>query len=64
MSQPRPRLKCAGRLDNIVFLDRVGETLRWATAGTPKEALPEEMRLLLRRLDRLETRAAMKFAKS
>ena len=59
----RPRLKYAGRIDNIIFLDRVGETLCWATADTPKEALPEEMRLLLRRLNRLETRAALKAAK-
>ena len=56
----RPRLKYASRIDNIIFLDRVGETLRWATDGIPREGLPEEMRLLLRRLERLEARTAVK----
>lgn len=55
---PRPRY--TARIDNVIFLERVGETLRWATDGIPKEELPEEMRLLLRRLDRLETKTALK----
>jgi hypothetical protein len=42
------------RFKNLVFLDKVGESLRWATAGIEKEELPQDIQLLLRRLDRLE----------
>jgi hypothetical protein len=44
------------QLKNVVFLDRVGETLRQATGDIAKEELPEEIRLLLRRLERVESR--------
>jgi hypothetical protein len=44
------------QLKNVVFLDRVGDTLRQATGDIAKEELPEEIRLLLRRLERVESR--------
>jgi len=44
------------QLKNVVFLDRVGETLRQATSDIAKEDLPENILLLLRRLDRIEQR--------
>jgi hypothetical protein len=48
--------KFAAQLDNIVFLDRIGSTLRWATENIAREELPENIRLLLRRLDRVEAK--------
>jgi hypothetical protein len=39
-----------------VFLDRVGDTLRQATSGIAEEQLPENIQLLLRRLERVEAR--------
>jgi hypothetical protein len=48
------------QLANIVFLDKVGDTLREATSDIPKEQLPEEIVLLLRRLERLALRDARK----
>ena len=46
------------RLKNIVFLDRVGESLRGATSDIAQEELPEDMRLLLRPLERVERKPA------
>ena len=51
-----PRRKYVAQVENIYFLSRVGESLRWATSDITREALPEEVVLLLRRLDRLEAR--------
>jgi hypothetical protein len=42
------------QLANIVFLGKVGETLRQAIADATPADLPEDMRLLLRRLERME----------
>lgn len=50
--------KYALRIDNVYFLKRLGASLREATADVPKEELPEEIRLALRRLDRLDAREA------
>ena len=51
-----PRRKYVAQVDNIFFLSRIGQALRWATSDITREALPEEVVLLLRRLDRLESR--------
>jgi hypothetical protein len=62
-NEPRKRAfpcmekKYAARIENIVFLDRIGSSLRWATDDIAREELPEEILLLLRRLDRLEAQA-------
>jgi hypothetical protein len=53
------RPKCP-QLANVVFLDKVGETLRQATNDIVQEELPEDIRLLLRRLERLEQKKAFK----
>ena len=45
------------RIDNIYFINRVGASLREATDHVTTEELPENIRLLLRRLKRLEVRA-------
>jgi hypothetical protein len=42
------------QLANIVFLRKVGETLRQAIADATPADLPEDIRLLLRRLERME----------
>lgn len=42
--------KYTAQIDSIFFLARIGSSLRWAT-------LPANIRQLLNRLDRLETRA-------
>jgi hypothetical protein len=55
----RPRSKYP-QLANLVFLDKVGETLRQATSDIVQEELPENIRLLLRRLERLEQKKARK----
>ena len=47
-------------LANLVFLDKVGETLRQATSDIAQEELPEDIRLLLCRLERLEQEKAFK----
>ena len=49
-SLQRPQFK------NVVFLDRLGETLRQATNDIAEEDLPENVLLLLRRLERVEQR--------
>jgi hypothetical protein len=48
--------KYAVRIDNVYFLKQLGASLREAVADVPKEELPEEIRLALRRLDRLSAR--------
>jgi hypothetical protein len=48
------------QLANVVFLDKVGETLRQATADITREELPEDIVLLLRRLERLERKESLK----
>jgi hypothetical protein len=48
------------QLANVVFLDKVGETLRQATSDIVQEELPEDIRLLLRRLERIERKQALK----
>ena len=55
--QPKPKYP---QLANIVFLDRIGETLREATSAVPYEKLPEDIQRLLRRLERAEIRDARK----
>jgi hypothetical protein len=56
MNKPR----YAARVDNIYFLSRIGLSLRWATQDIAREDLPENIRHLLARLDRLEARAKAK----
>ena len=55
--RPRPKYP---QLANLVCLDKVGETLRQATSDIVQEELPEDIRLLLRRLERLEQKKAFK----
>jgi len=52
--------KNAARIDNIYFLERIGESLRWATEDIVREELPANIQHLLARLDRLEARAKLK----
>jgi hypothetical protein len=47
------------QLANVVFLDKVGETLRQATADITRAELPEDI-LLLRRLERIERKESLK----
>jgi hypothetical protein len=54
------RLQRYPQLANVVFLGRVGETLRQATNDIAREDLPEDIVLLLRRLDREEQKKARK----
>jgi hypothetical protein len=49
--------KYVAQIDNIYFINRVGASLREATDHVTTEELPENIRLLLRRLERLEVRA-------
>ena len=48
--------KYAAQIDNVYFLARIGQSLRWATSDIAHEELPEDVLRLLRRLDRLERR--------
>jgi hypothetical protein len=48
------------QLANVVFLDKVGETLRQATVDITREELPEDILLLLRRLERIERKDSLK----
>jgi hypothetical protein len=48
--------KYVARFDNIYFINRVGTSLREATSNITTEELPENIRLLLRRLKRMEDR--------
>jgi hypothetical protein len=50
------------QLANIVFLNRVGQTLRWVTSDIPHEELPDDIKRLLRRLERVEIRDARRKA--
>jgi hypothetical protein len=52
--------KYTARIDNVYFLDRIGESLRWATEDIAREELPANILHLLARLDRLEARERMK----
>jgi hypothetical protein len=52
--------KYAARVDNIYFVGRIGESLRWATEDIAREELPANIQHLLARLDRLEARAEAK----
>jgi hypothetical protein len=52
------RLQKYPQFANITFLGKVGETLRQAVGETATSDLPEEIRLLLRRLERMERRQA------
>jgi len=54
--------KYVARIDNIYFINRIGTSLREATSNITMQELPENIRLLLRRLKRMEDRA--KFRKS
>ena len=49
--------KYTAKVENIYFLSRVGETLRWATQDIADEELPANIKHLLAKLDRLEARA-------
>ena len=49
--------KYVARIDNIYFINRIGTSLREATSNVTTEELPENIRLLLRRLKRMEDRA-------
>ena len=44
---------------NIVFLGKVGDTLRQAVGDTANADLPEDIRLLLRRLERIQRRQSL-----
>src|SRR5262245_50161964 len=59
MSKPP---KHAARIDNTDFPWRVGLSLRWATQDIAREDLPANIKQLLARLERLETRARVKGA--
>jgi hypothetical protein len=54
--------KYVARIDNVYFVKRVGASLRDATSHIVTEELPENIRLLLRRLDRLEVRGKIRKA--
>ena len=58
------KAKYAARIDNIYFLTRIGESLRWATDDIAREELPPNIQHLLARLDRLEARAVAKRQKA
>jgi hypothetical protein len=51
-----PTPKYVAQISNVYFLTRIGESLRWATSDIAQEELPENVILLLRRLDRQERR--------
>lgn len=48
--------KYVARIDNVYFLKHLGASLREATSQVVKEELSEDIRILLRRLERLEAR--------
>jgi hypothetical protein len=52
--------KYTAQIENVYFLSRIGSTLRWATQDIAREDLPPDIKRLLGRLDRLETRAKAK----
>jgi hypothetical protein len=50
--------KYVAQIDNIYFLTRIGQSLRWATNDIAREELPEDIQRLLRRLERVEIKEA------
>jgi len=50
------------QIDNVYFVGRIGTSLRDATAEIVREELPENIRLLLRRLERLQAKDSTKKA--
>jgi hypothetical protein len=48
------------QLKNVVFLDKIGDTLRQATSEIAREDLPDDIQRLLRRLERVELREQRK----
>jgi|RhiMetdeSRZDD1v2_1073273.scaffolds.fasta_scaffold100736_3 hypothetical protein len=48
--------KYVAQIENVYFVRRIGASLRQATADIAREDLPENIRHLLRRLDRLEAK--------
>jgi len=48
------------QLKNVIFLDKIGDTLRQATSDIAREDLPDDIRRLLRRLERVELREQRK----
>jgi hypothetical protein len=50
--------KYAAQIENVYFLTRIGQSLRWATNDIAREELPEDIQRLLRRLDRVEIKEA------
>ena len=53
----REKSKYVAKIENIYFLSYIGESLRWATNDIAREELPDDVRLLLRRLERREAKA-------
>ena len=51
-----PPLQKHPQFANIVFLGKVGNTLRQVVGDTATADLPEDIRLFLRRLERIERR--------
>jgi hypothetical protein len=47
------------QFENVVFLGKVGDTLRQTIGSTADVDLPEDIRLLLRRLERIERRQGL-----
>jgi hypothetical protein len=54
------KAKYKARIDNIYFLSRIGQSLRWATQDIAREELPADIRQLLARLERQEAKAKAK----
>ena len=52
--------KYVARIDNVYFLRRVGASLREATSHIASSELPDDIRLLLRRLERFEVRRTIR----
>jgi hypothetical protein len=58
MSTSNRKPKYTVRVDNVYFLTRIGLSLRWATQGVAREALPADIRRLLAGLDEVEAQQA------
>jgi hypothetical protein len=52
------------QIENIYFLERIGASLRWATAGITEAELPETIHHPLRRLDFVERTSARRYLNS
>jgi hypothetical protein len=50
------RPKTIARIENVVFLSRIGQMLRGATQDVVREDLPPDIKRLLGRLERPEAR--------